>query len=395
MNGLRYIMQLEGLTTSDVAKKLKVNRSLISIWQTGRREIPEERLNQFAAVFPKYPVYYYNKELTIDDMETLREIKLNGRLIAAPPRDERMNRVESVINNILDEQSKVLSEVAEILKMSDYAQIMKNAKNIGDKQMIEILFSVTGSERERYLHDYRILNKLERMRRTANDTDYFKYFLVGIAMSALAAAFGIEDDVASLTDTRSMRAIIPSEMIENSLGIHTNIELFNKWRDKITSVFNEVIEECNDREKELEANAEKKRKCKMIIEFLNDVIEDTPERKDIEEINARFNKTLHSKYDVSREHKDADCQITTTGSSVFESVGKFLISDKSEECCITDIIIDAHNKGISLVCYINGDEKMIEENVSQKIYEYLLSEKTEEYHKLCEKIIDSALIYME
>lgn len=253
MNGLKYIMQLEGLTTSDVAKRLKVNRSLISMWATSRREIPDDRLNQLAAVFPKYPVYYYNKELNNDDIETLNEINENGRLLAAPPPDEKINRVESVINNILDEQSRILSDIAEILKIDDYAKIMKNAKNIGDKQVIDILFSIMGSSRERYLHDYRILNKLERMRRIPDNTGCFKYFLVGIAMSALAAAFGIEDDVASLADTHTIRAIIPSEMIENNIEMHTNIKLFNEWRDKIIAVFNEVIEGCNNREKELES----------------------------------------------------------------------------------------------------------------------------------------------
>jgi transcriptional regulator with XRE-family HTH domain len=246
-------MQLEGFTTEDVAKKLKVNRSLISIWQTGRRVIPESRINELVAIFPKYPVYYYNRDLTDDDMAALRNIKVNGKVIAQPTRDERLNRVENVINEMLNEQSKVLSDVADILKINDYASLMKKADTFSDKQILNVLFAVIGSEQERYLHDYRILNGLERQRRNmpAHGGGRFRYILIGIAMSALAVAFGLEDDVASLTDTHSLRSIVPAEMIDNDLGFNNNIKLFNEWRDKIIALFNEIIDCCDNIENEL------------------------------------------------------------------------------------------------------------------------------------------------
>lgn len=254
MNGLRYIMQLEGLTTIDVAKRLKVNRSLISVWQTGKRDIPDSRIGDLAGVFPKYPAYYFNKELTDEDMAAIRDIKISGK----PVHDERLNKVESIIHEQLDEQGQVLSDVANILKIGEYNTLLNNASNINDKEMLTLLFSVVSSSQQGYLHDYRILNDLEKLKRNAalHGKEDFKLSLVGVAMSALAVAFGFDDDVTALAVPHSLRTMLPDEAIERD----PNVRLFSEWRDRILAVFTDIINYCDKVQRDLdEKNANLKK----------------------------------------------------------------------------------------------------------------------------------------
>jgi len=239
VNGLRYIMQLEGLTTIDVAKRLKVNRSLISVWQTGKRDIPDSRIGDLAGVFPKYPAYYFNKELTDEDMAAIRDIKISGK----PVHDDRLNRAESILNEQLGEQGQVLSDVANILKIGEYTALLNNANNINDKEMLTLLFSVVSSSQQGYLHDYRILNKLEQLKRDAalHGKEDFKLSLIGVVMSALAVAFGFDDDVTALAVPRSLRTMLSDEAIERD----PNVKLFGEWRDRIVAVFRDIIEYCD------------------------------------------------------------------------------------------------------------------------------------------------------
>ena len=254
MNGLRYIMQLEGLTTIDVAKKLKVNRSLISVWQTGKRDIPDSRIGDLAGIFPKYPAYYFNKELTDEDMAAIRDIKISGRTV----RDERLNRMESIINEQLGEQGQVLSDVANILKIGEYTALLNNANNINDKEMLTLLFSAVSSSQQGYLHDYRILNNLEKLKRNAasHGKEDFKLSLIGVAMSALAVAFEFDDDVTALAVPHSLRTMLPDEALERD----PNVRLFSEWRDRILAVFTDIINYCDKIQRDIdEKNANLKK----------------------------------------------------------------------------------------------------------------------------------------
>lgn len=252
MNGLRYIMQLEGLTTSDVAKRLNVNRSLISIWQTSKRDIPDSRIGELAGIFPKYPAYYYNKELTTEDMAAIREIKISGKAIETPRKDKRMSKVESLIKDQIVEQGRVLSDVAEVMQLGDYTALLKSLDNISDKQVLALLFAVVGASQKSYIHDYAILNQLEKLKRNAekHGKEDFKLSLIGVAMSALAVSFGFDDDVSALAVPQNLREILPAEALERDTGI----KLFGEWRDKIVAVFKDIIDYCDDRQKKQEGN---------------------------------------------------------------------------------------------------------------------------------------------
>ena len=247
MNGLKYIMQLEGATTVDVAKKLKVNRSLISIWQTGKRHIPDDRVTELASIFPKYPAYYYNRELSNEDMIALRDIKVGKKKAVSTTKDARLDKVERIIQEQLAECSKVLSDAAAILQIGAVTSLLNNPNNISDKQILTLFLSVISSSQQSYLHDYKILNQLEQLKRnaTAHDKEDFKLFVIDVALSALAVAFGIEDDVTEIAVPNSLRTLLPNETIERD----KNVNLFNEWRNRILEVLKDIIDYCDNEQR--------------------------------------------------------------------------------------------------------------------------------------------------
>ncbi|WP_294411269.1 helix-turn-helix transcriptional regulator [uncultured Ruminococcus sp.] len=242
MIGLRYIMQLEGLYTADVADRLGVNRALISQWQTGKRLIPNKRISELASIFPKYPAYYLTKELTDEDMKDLRQIKGSGKVVTSKSKDERLNKVESIIKEQLAENSKVLSDVAEIMQIGDITSLIKNSSSISDKQLLTSFFSLLSYSQQSYLHDYIILNKLELLKRNADvhGIKKIKFSVISVAMSALAVAFGFDDDISALAVPNSLWASLPPETMENI----PNIKQYSEWRDRLVAVLKDIIDYC-------------------------------------------------------------------------------------------------------------------------------------------------------
>ena len=383
MNGLKYIMQLEGATTVDVAKKMKVNRSLISVWQTGRRLIPDDRISKLAGIFPQYPAYYFNKELSEEDMIAIRDIKIGKKKVVSPIKDERLDRVENIIQEQLSEYSKVLSDAAAIMQIGDIATLLKNSNNISDKQILTLFLSVVSSSQQSYLHDYKILNQLEQLKKDAKESDKedYKLSVIGVTMSALAVAFGFDDDVTSLAVPNSIQAILPSQAIEKDFNY--SIKLITEWRDRIVAVLKDIIDYCDKEQSRIDKLNEELRRSKMIIEFLRDVIKHTED----------FGGRIWDDYTVTREHSNSDyCEITTRGSELFDNVGALLISNKSQDCCITCIMIDTTKNEIETVAYIDDEENMIEEDVAQNVYKYIRDNQLDEYHQLCRGIVESSFV---
>ena len=300
MNGLKYIMKLENMTTLEVAQRLKVNRSLISVWQTGRRKIPDNRINELIGIFPKYPAYYFNKDLTNEDMAIIRDIKINKKAVIKPQKDNRLNRAKSIVQEQINEYGRLLSDIAEILKIGDFSSILNNANYLSDKQMLTLFLTVVSSSQQRYLHDYHILNKLEYMKRNAeaHNIEDFKLCLIGVAMSALAAAYGIEDDVTTLSIPDKVRTMLPNEALNND----SDIKLFSEWKDRIVAVLKDIIDYCNERQKIINEMNEKLRRANMIIELLEDIIKEIPDCPNEDKIILMSKG--HLIYDVIREHKD-------------------------------------------------------------------------------------------
>ena len=379
MNGLKYIMQLEGATTVDVAKKMKVNRSLISVWQTGRRFIPDDRVSELAGIFPQYPAYYFNKELSEEDMIAIRDIKIGKK--KAPIKDERLERVENIIQEQLSEYSKVLSDAAAIMQIGDITTLLKNSNSISDKQILTLFLSVVSSSQQSYLHDYKILNQLEQLKKDAKESDKedYKLSVIGVTMSALAVAFGLDDDLSALAVPNSIRGILPLEAVEKDF----NIKRFSEWREKITAVLKDIIDYCDEAQLRIDKLNEELRRSKMIIEFLRDVIENS---------GVPGNYMRHE-YSTTREHSDSDCEIDTMGSELWDKVAELLISDKAQ--CVSRFIIDANKFEIKTICYINNEDDMIEEDVAQTVYKYIQDNQLDEYHQLCRGIVESSFVCVE
>lgn len=252
LKGLKYIMQLEGCSSAELADRLNVSQPLISLWLKGSRVIPNRRLNDLALVFPKYPVYYFERELSDEDMQTLRNIKISG---ATNKSDSRMSRVQNVINEQLNEQAKVLGDVASILNVAEFKKTLDTAKTLSDKELIMFLFAIVGADQRLYIHDYDILNKLERMRKESPGD--CRMPLISIALSALAEVFGIEDDVSELALPKSLRASVAIDVDKDP-----NVRLYAEYRNMIMAVFRKIIGAFEERQRivdEKKRNAETKK----------------------------------------------------------------------------------------------------------------------------------------
>lgn len=239
LKGLKYIMQLEGCSSAELAERLNVSQPLISLWLKGSRAIPNKRLNDLALVFPKYPVYYFERELSNDDMKKLRNIKTSG---ATNKPDSRMSRVQNVINEQLNEQAKVLGDVASILNVAEFKKTLDTAKTLSDKDLIMFLFAIVGADQRLYIHDYEILNKLERMRKESPGD--CRMPLISIALSALAEVFGYNDDISELAIPKSLR-----ESISVDLERDPNVRLYSEYRNMIMAVFREIIGAFEERQR--------------------------------------------------------------------------------------------------------------------------------------------------
>lgn len=252
MKGLRYIMQLEGCNSAELAERLNVSQPLISLWLKGDRAIPNKRLNDLAIVFPKYPVYYFERELSDEDMQTLRNIKIGGATIK---QDSRMSKVKNVIDEQLDEQAKVLRDVANILNIAELEKALQAAQNISDKDLLMLLFAVIGADQKLYIHDYGILNKLEQKRKESpNDC---RLPLISIALSALAEIFSFDDDVTELAVSKSIRVSVEVDVEQDP-----NVRRYTHYKSLIIAVFKQICGEFEERQRIIDKKNQELKKRK-------------------------------------------------------------------------------------------------------------------------------------
>ena len=76
MIGLTYIMKLENITAKELATRLGVTASTISQWESKKRPIPKERRVQLSQIFPMYPEYYYEIEISERDAIMLQNAQI-------------------------------------------------------------------------------------------------------------------------------------------------------------------------------------------------------------------------------------------------------------------------------------------------------------------------------
>lgn len=198
MIGMKYILTLEKITNVECAKRMGVVTSLVSSWTNGKKKIPDARIIQFHKLFPIYPKEYISKELTEAEQVSLHNIKYKQDAIDSQA-DAAFIRINDIISHRMQERQAVVSEIRELLNVSEISQIIDG--KIISKAILIKLFDAVSTENQIYLHDYKALNSLEQERKGALNTP--PSMLISIVLSALCMAYGIDDDIDIFPDDKA------------------------------------------------------------------------------------------------------------------------------------------------------------------------------------------------
>ena len=67
MIGLEYMLNIRSMKHHELAQALGITKQNINYWTKGARKIPLKYLPQLSEIF-NVPTYYFNKEITIEDI---------------------------------------------------------------------------------------------------------------------------------------------------------------------------------------------------------------------------------------------------------------------------------------------------------------------------------------
>lgn len=169
MIGLEYICRTYKLSNKEVAEKLGVSPGTFHDWLSGRRKIPQNRIDELSSLktFKDIPKEYYQKEL--DEVEKSRVVsiqlkneteweyvndeygvqEMTGNLALAQLNDTRTKYLETLAkikqlifldsNMDLNEMMHEMSELTEIVDL--FSEIIMS-KSLDRYVLIEILYSV-------------------------------------------------------------------------------------------------------------------------------------------------------------------------------------------------------------------------------------------------------------
>ena len=267
MIGLAYILQLENMTSSALAEKIGVTRSLVTQWVNGRKPIPDNRLIEINRIFPLYPAHYIRRPLSEADVENLKALKSDNERVRTERRESKgFKSLENLINEQIVEQQSIVDEVSKILNISEYNKILENADKVAENDILLLIYTVISSYHGSASHDYKILNKLEAARQLSNlsfkqkgeDYDY-AYNVVSVTLSALSCAFGMDDDLMALVYSPAVRSMMPNYPIDKD----PTYLLYSRWRNQLIPILKEMIDcERESQRKMAEKNAQLNAKLK-------------------------------------------------------------------------------------------------------------------------------------
>lgn len=131
MIGLRYIMELEGITTKELAEFLEVSSQAINQWEKKQRAIPKERLDKLRQRFPFYPVLYFSKEIDEREAIMLQNAKIKHDLELLKGKDDFQSvRARRILVQKRDENERHLEQQVTINKVKSVleksAELRKN-----------------------------------------------------------------------------------------------------------------------------------------------------------------------------------------------------------------------------------------------------------------------------
>lgn len=178
MNGLSFILNVYGLEAKDLAQKLGVSKTGVSLWVNGKRNIPQTRLEQISAMFKSIPIKYFQKELLKSEELEIQMIYLNQKdtteIAEVPVLDENGNiiawHVESYSANagmidILDNKQAiaVITEKVEELVaddeeakrlIHDFLNILEKGKRNHIEFLTELLIYLNAKKETLFMEKY-------------------------------------------------------------------------------------------------------------------------------------------------------------------------------------------------------------------------------------------------
>lgn len=80
MIGLQHILELEGVSSSQLAEKLGVSPATVSYWLTEKRLISDKMLSNIRQLFPFYPYSLFDKRIDERDKLTLENAQIKHQI---------------------------------------------------------------------------------------------------------------------------------------------------------------------------------------------------------------------------------------------------------------------------------------------------------------------------
>lgn len=172
MRGLEFILQLDDMPFKELADKLGITKQNISMWASGKREIPKKYLPALSKMF-NFPEEYFQKELTDLDKLNIQKYKLesevhkvrlsNGNL-APILEDENMEKFFEL--EMIDCQiafKDVVEKLYNALKNEELDYVQRKSYIIILKLIISLFEKCTFEETEVVVETLSVIN------------DYFQY----------------------------------------------------------------------------------------------------------------------------------------------------------------------------------------------------------------------------
>lgn len=362
MLGLQFILDIEEMSTAELADKIGVSPSLVYRWLNGKKPLPRQRTIQIhSKVFPEYPEEYLDKDITEADKAVLNDIRRSK----TGTTDFKLKKLIELASNYADDVKTTIANIAGALNATNNVDFIQNPSPNMNATIYMLMLSTVLSEQTAMLNDFKALYGLEaganREQRGAN-------ILVSVVLSALCEALGRGGYIDDIVCSEPLRVVVSDEGLKGGT-------FDREIHGQLVDVFTEIVGRYDKRDKILETlNNKLKSKQEqevngMVNGLLQDILNDSGNR-----LMASHNSSYRSRYNI--EKTDGVCVVTGNNCQLFESVGKYLaISD-----VVGSITID--KTGIIAI-----DGKAPSYRLSECIGDGV------EYHDLCKKIYED--VYKE
>lgn len=152
MIGLEFILELYGVSSTELAEKLGIAKQNISRWFSGDRKIPEKYFSEIYELF-KIPSEYYSKEIGYLDKLKIQKIKLDNETEIIDSKEKIQKMLESEELKIDICMAEVVMKIDSSLdckKITEANMILKSIENLVEvisrnKENINLAFIVSAA----------------------------------------------------------------------------------------------------------------------------------------------------------------------------------------------------------------------------------------------------------